>query len=1190
MVIKSGGTIEEIQTSLGNDIAGIFYTKYAKSGYYYTLDDNSTVIQGDLTGQIVDFEGRESMFLLSPQMLMALDLGLNGGYKLPEQFVKPVYNSCMVNGEKQSTTGYCTLLALADDKSLLVQGAAYEEKYYSATDTKPEGVNSSYVGNLYVKTGAQTASVTDWGLAPVFHYKTFTEDSKVTNYAITEVQIYNRDTKKVETKLYSELTAAQKADYPVPVKEFGYGNAEDVSKQLPAPSTKYAIDNVVSFLGTIKEDVVQSWVPQGKFKQVSYIDKEILSAATEEDFANVGVLKRVCKGTTCYSATSVEEVVSKTGHVSYLVTDGYGTSSVVGVTSIDIITKVKLAYTKEGVLQLNTVKYVNKEPNTTGIVGTQYLEDYVDYYQAFIPITGTGSKTFACYYVGGVFANTNWDATNTNDSFSIEDVKSVIGSLQSATPASYEFSPSKCDNGQIALNISDEVMTKFYLDEMPNLQYLMIAKMLNYQMSAAEDGQLTLESTLSTIDGVAKPEVTVYRKQLDTLAYKYDDVVSKYSKAYGIDGNLIYAILMASSGVEGSTSSGCSLSTGSGCGVMSVKAVIMNAPSIKVTNFSTGGTDELVFDEAKLISDYDYNIRMGTAMLQNLMSVYEKNILLALQAYTSTTKYTDQLIAQANSVQGNVMDVRWTAFRSALGNGDAAFLEKVLGNTLSDVLQFNINNESVTTDISFLRTIKGTTSTALIKNLNQYLAQKYFTNDALNLEEIWGLMYLGQKSFDSTKYADVNAGFRIDTKGVSDEDKESIIQSLFAFSEGKPIQNYENMNTEYWRTKVRSLFMNTATTSLDVLYPAQDYIGGEITGLVKSNSYLVAVRDFGTVTTDVGALTYDDVEYRTIPNGQVLSMTDGKILEIIQGRNGKNASITIAATPITKEENSKTVVVYQAKFYYTDMKEIPTDLKVGDTIESGTIVGIVSSDNENKFNLAYYVNGEAIDANLIVEYVQYLVDANTADTGISISRINTAWLAGLASMEFSATDFAGSSNWFNPTGTGVKTAGTWSYSFGAHDAVDIGAPVGTPIQALGDGVIIDYMDDSPDYNGTTVPRTINSPTPVNRVLYVMEKDGYIYSVQLIHVQQGSVRSGSYTFEEGDVLANVGDNGHSTGPHLHMSVINHGNQTTLQAIINQYLDKPGYSTFGLNPKANVYERCENTSSFACGVPVDKYIFR
>lgn len=361
----------------------------------------------------------------------------------------------------------------------------------------------------------------------------------------------------------------------------------------------------------------------------------------------------------------------------------------------------------------------------------------------------------------------------------------------------------------------------------------------------------------------------------------------------------------------------------------------------------------------------------------------------------------------------------------AYGVGDSEFLKRVLESTISDVMQFNVNGTVTSVDFSFLRTVQGTTSTALIKNLNQFIANKYFLDESIDLESIWNLLYLGQKAYDSTRYNDVASGTLVDTKKVSLLDKESIILSLFAFSEGKAIQNYEDMDEEFWRTKVRTLFMNTTQRGLDVLYPAQKYIGGTISSPVKLNSHYVVVRDFGTVSTEDGGTTmYDDVIYRTAAETEILSVTDGKIYDIVKGRNGKDASITIIAPAITTEQEGKTINLYQAKFYYSELGEISDTLKVGDEIKSGTVLGKVSNQNDYQFSLSYYLNGKPIDANLIVEYVQYLLAAEESYYGEWSSRTNPNWVNGLAGMNFENITFSGSTTWFNPVEGGKKTSGT----------------------------------------------------------------------------------------------------------------------------------------------------------------------
>lgn len=132
-----------------------------------------------------------------------------------------------------------------------------------------------------------------------------------------------------------------------------------------------------------------------------------------------------------------------------------------------------------------------------------------------------------------------------------------------------------------------------------------------------------------------------------------------------------------------------------------------------------------------------------------------------------------------------------------LQNGDAQFIEKVLSNTTANIFKFNINQEIVNIDHTFIHAVKGESATSAITNLNQFLVERYFSNNTIQLEKIWDLLYLGQKHYDSSKSSNMNVGYLIDTLTMSESDKSDIIKSVFAFSEGLPIDNYENLSQEY---------------------------------------------------------------------------------------------------------------------------------------------------------------------------------------------------------------------------------------------------------------------------------------------------------------------------------------------------------------------------------------------------------
>jgi lipoprotein NlpD len=85
-----------------------------------------------------------------------------------------------------------------------------------------------------------------------------------------------------------------------------------------------------------------------------------------------------------------------------------------------------------------------------------------------------------------------------------------------------------------------------------------------------------------------------------------------------------------------------------------------------------------------------------------------------------------------------------------------------------------------------------------------------------------------------------------------------------------------------------------------------------------------------------------------------------------------------------------------------------------------------------------------------------------------------------------------------------------------HDGVDIGAPEGTPIQAIDRGEVI-YSDQLRGYGNIVIVR----------------HTGNVVSVYA-HNQVNLVREGQ-TVERGEVLARVGSTGRVTGPHLHFEI-------------------------------------------------------
>ena len=103
---------------------------------------------------------------------------------------------------------------------------------------------------------------------------------------------------------------------------------------------------------------------------------------------------------------------------------------------------------------------------------------------------------------------------------------------------------------------------------------------------------------------------------------------------------------------------------------------------------------------------------------------------------------------------------------------------------------------------------------------------------------------------------------------------------------------------------------------------------------------------------------------------------------------------------------------------------------------------------------------------------------------------------------------------------GVFTSG-FGYRWGAlHAGIDLAGPIGTPIYAVSDGVVVDA-----------------GPTAgFGAWVKIRHADG---SVSLYgHVNTWTVQIGQRVFA-GDQIATIGNRGNSTGPHLHFSVLQNG---------------------------------------------------
>ncbi|MBT7553316.1 M23 family metallopeptidase [bacterium] len=104
--------------------------------------------------------------------------------------------------------------------------------------------------------------------------------------------------------------------------------------------------------------------------------------------------------------------------------------------------------------------------------------------------------------------------------------------------------------------------------------------------------------------------------------------------------------------------------------------------------------------------------------------------------------------------------------------------------------------------------------------------------------------------------------------------------------------------------------------------------------------------------------------------------------------------------------------------------------------------------------------------------------------------------------------------------TGMRYVEAFNVSTG-HRAIDYAAAAGTPIRAVGDGVVTSAGWNSGGYGNLTSIRH-NS----------------VYSTNYAHQSRIYVRYGQKV-KQGDIIGTVGSTGFSTGPHLHFEMVKHG---------------------------------------------------
>lgn len=261
------GDSELLTLSEENAFLQVLYEEESKNSYwkYYEKDGDSNLDYGTnrqpFSKEVKDKYNREQYFLLTAMNLYAIEEYLhNNVIYSPQTFVQHVP---FEKGEDGRLEG---IPLLDEDGKLNVESHKYEE----------HGVDEDG-GTVYRKVYTEdnepvfTKGIWDYGLAPVYHYKMFTEEYETRN-TVTGAQIWDIDKQKFRPMTSSELSEFQNEGKPEAYEE--YEDEYDKGEQDGKPNQDFSnieiieekseqdvwmIQDAVTPMGTIKNEIEQNW-------------------------------------------------------------------------------------------------------------------------------------------------------------------------------------------------------------------------------------------------------------------------------------------------------------------------------------------------------------------------------------------------------------------------------------------------------------------------------------------------------------------------------------------------------------------------------------------------------------------------------------------------------------------------------------------------------------------------------------------------------------------------------------------------------------------------------------------------------------------------------------------------------------------------------------------------------------------
>lgn len=169
------------------------------------------------------------------------------------------------------------------------------------------------------------------------------------------------------------------------------------------------------------------------------------------------------------------------------------------------------------------------------------------------------------------------------------------------------------------------------------------------------------------------------------------------------------------------------------------------------------------------------------------------------------------------------------------------------------------------------------------------------------------------------------------------------------------------------------------------------------------------------------------------------------------------------------------------------------------------------------------------------QYAKLQAESNNISSNIDAIAAAMQELAAAGTLD----DVITATGWTYPVPGAYISAGTWAYPGGGiHLGMDFAAPVGTPVLAAGNGVVMNSANGCPTYGGlgNTCGNNIGGAMGGgNQVQILASINGSLYGINYNHMMLNSVIATGTMVTSGTQIGMVGSSGNSSGPHCHIEV-------------------------------------------------------